>query len=79
MLGKAMPDILIRVFNSIGTILYFISATVTITAWICKVENGVIDLELSLNLLLIQAILSYINCTLYGIDMVLSLRKSLAA
>lgn len=75
LLGENMPDVLIRVFIAIIIILYFISATVTITIW-CNKNVHEAHLQLAKNCLLSQAILSYGIALLYGVDMFFNIKRS---
>lgn len=73
MLGQVMPEVLIRIFLSIGLILFFITATVTITIW---GSMRVSQHPKSKNLLLFQALLSYLSSLLYGLDLYFNIRKA---
>lgn len=74
-LGYKMPDTLIRIFNSLAVILYFIAATITIHVWWLK--NHQKQYNLMEKFLLIQSILSYINSVVYGLDLFYSIRKTI--
>lgn len=76
LLGENMPDVLIRVFIAIIIILYFISATVTITIW-CNKDVNEPHLQFAKNCLLIQAILSYGIALVYGLDMFFNIKRSI--
>ena len=79
-LGQLMPELLIRIFNALGMILYFVSACVTTVG--CY-ELSKVDLNEEKGeqwkLLFAQVGLSFANSLLYGVDMFLSFRKTLRA
>ncbi|KAJ3645958.1 hypothetical protein Zmor_023575 [Zophobas morio] len=73
--GQIMPDVVTRAFLSIGMILYFISATISITVWSSK-KSLTPDMDIPQALLLAQAILSYANSLLYGLDLFFNIKKA---
>lgn len=72
---QMMPNVLVRVFLSVGMILYFISATVTTTIWFSTAFDKS-SLELPKTLLLVQALFSYLNSFLYGLDLFNNIQKA---
>ncbi|KAJ8945731.1 hypothetical protein NQ314_009094 [Rhamnusium bicolor] len=79
MLGCAMPDVLIRIFNILGMILYFASATVTLYEGFAKEINEELDKELAFQrkLLLATSVISYFNSALYAVDVYFSIKKAI--
>lgn len=75
MLGYAMPDVLVRIFNSLATILYFISGTVNLYIWLAK-RNSAVNGD-SMKFLLAVSMVHYFVAFIYGIDAFISYRKAI--
>lgn len=76
-LGHNMPPVLIRIFNAIGMILYFVATCVTGQAWWSKARQVTNDEEMFYaNMLLAQVVVSTVNVLIYGYDMFSSVRRA---
>ncbi|KAK9681336.1 hypothetical protein QE152_g38377 [Popillia japonica] len=76
-LGQVMPEVLIRAFNAIAVILFFVSACITAITWFAIARHVEGEDILSARLLLAQVFTSSLNVILYAIDIAISIRKSL--
>lgn len=77
-LGQAMPEILVRVYNAIGMILYFVSACITGHAWfglVSLLEED--EYVFPGNMLLAQVFTTFVNAILYGADLAMSVKTAL--
>lgn len=70
-----MPPVLIRIFNAIGMVLYFVATCVTGQAWYCY-EDSNEEMVFCGNMLLGQTVVSSFNAVLYGYDMYVSVRRA---
>lgn len=73
-----MPPVIVRIFNAIGMILYFVATCVTGQAWYrngrhLTEENDEKGMFYA-NMLLAQTIVSSVNVVVYGYDMFVSVR-----
>ncbi|KRT80335.1 hypothetical protein AMK59_8147, partial [Oryctes borbonicus] len=71
-LGQVMPEVLIRAFNSIAVILFFVSAWITGFTWFAMARFDDTDV-LSARLLLAQVFTSSLNVVLYSVDIGISI------
>lgn len=76
-LGHNMPPVLVRIFNAIGMILYFVATCVTGEGWYrygrrLTDDDGVFYA----NMLLAQIVVSSVNVVAYGYDMFVSVRRA---
>lgn len=80
-----MPGVLIRAFNAISIILYFVSACITGLTWVAiarmsydvSAEEIDADVVLAIRLLLAETFACTLNTGLYSVDLGFSIRKSL--
>lgn len=79
LLGCAMPDVLTRIFNILGMILYFSAATVILYEALTKEIKGKLDeaLMFQRKLLYVTSVFSYFNFVLYAVDVYLSIKRAI--
>lgn len=75
-LGHNMPTVLVRIFNAIGMILYFVASCVTGQAWYRNARHLTDTDVFYRNMLLAQIIVSSFNCFVYGYDMFTSVKRA---
>lgn len=74
-----MPDVLTRIFNILGMILYFSAATVILYEALTKEIKGKLDeaLMFQRKLLYVTSVFSYFNFVLYAVDVYLSIKRAI--
>lgn len=74
-----MPDVLTRIFNILGMILYFSAATVMLYEALNKDIDEELDKELVFQrkLLYVTSVFSYFNSVLYTVDVYLSVKRAI--
>lgn len=75
-LGHNMPPVLVRIFNAIGMVLYFVATGVTGEAWFRNGRHLRNDGGFYANMLLGQIIASSVNVVVYGYDMFVSVKRA---
>ncbi|KAJ8922939.1 hypothetical protein NQ315_001484 [Exocentrus adspersus] len=80
LLGCAMPDVLIRIFNILGMVLYFAAATVTLYESLArKTSHGAGDeVVVQRQMLFATSVMSYFNTVLYAVDVYFSIRRAVS-
>ena len=77
-LGQPMPEILVRVYNAIGMILYFVSASITGHAWFGQLRfDEEVKYSFQGRMLLAQVFTTFLNAILYGADLTISVKTAL--
>lgn len=71
-----MSPVLVRIFNAIGMILYFVATCVTGQAWFRYARHLTDERAFYGNMLLAQIVISSVNVVVYGYDMFLSVKKA---
>lgn len=74
-LGHNMPPVLVRIFNAIGMVLYFVATCVTGQMWLQNARY-LTDKVFYANILLAQSVVSSVNVVVYGYDMFASVRRA---
>ncbi|XP_018580354.1 uncharacterized protein LOC108918001 [Anoplophora glabripennis] len=79
LLGCAMPDVLTRIFNILGMILYFSASTVILYEALTKKINEELNEELVFQrkLLFVTSVFSYFNSVLYAVDVYFSIKRAI--
>lgn len=78
-LGQVMPEVLIRIFNTLAVILFLSSACLTGKIWYDVSGSASGKCVLRTKLLLTQVFMSILNVVLYSVDLGLSMKKSLSS
>ncbi|KAJ8956716.1 hypothetical protein NQ318_014071 [Aromia moschata] len=79
MLGCAMRDVLIRIFNILGMILYFSAATVIFYECLARKLDEEVDAELTYQRkwLFTTSVTAYFNAVVYAVDVFFSVKKAI--